>query len=110
MVYCTPADVKLLVRTSMTDADLTLLIVEVDAEIDKWEADNSKTLSTHERKQVSMREAAILVITGEPQSEEGDYGQTVSARVKVWQKKIDEYLKIEEGEDVPFLVYTEPVD
>ena len=86
MVYCTPANVKVYVGTTVTDADLTEMIADADAEINAFFASRGgKSPDSTTAKQVSIlltraRVAERFHLTGENPTgySSGDYSQSGS--------------------------------
>ena len=96
MGYCTVSDVRLLVKTSLTDSEITSLIDLADAQINDIESDNSHTFSTSKKRRLSMRMTAILVAAREPEAAgAGDYGGFARDQITVWQRDIHKLLQEE---------------
>jgi len=86
MTYCVPADVKVYVGTTVSDADLTAMIADADRDITKYFTTNEITVDTDTAKSASilLTRAAVaqrFYLTGEnPTSySSGDYSQSGAA-------------------------------
>ncbi len=90
MVYAVPADVRLLINTEKTDAQLTSLIAETDYDLDNRL--NGYTMDSTIKKFCSARLAAIIIA----QSQRGIFSDKPENRsTQEWQTYIDE--KVEEA-------------
>lgn len=65
MVYSTPDEVKLIIETSMSDDDITLLIVLADDEVDGM---GGAALSDVDKQKCSMYLTAIMIAEKQPSS------------------------------------------
>lgn len=91
MAYCTPAQVRLLIATDLSDENLTELITLADSDLDDKLA--GQTMSDVQKTKCSMRLAAVMVAQRAPVKESLsgaslDWGD----RVKEWQNYVAEQI------------------
>jgi len=99
MAYCTAADVRTIVNTSLTDSDITNIIVTSDAEIDKRLGTQSSTDKLI--KKLSMLLTAHTVKTRQPRSVAiGEYREDVGDVLEVWEREIERIYRLYKGVSV----------
>lgn len=87
MAYCTADDVKLLIRTNLSDANITSLIAQADADLDDMLGGAS--MSTTLKKSCSMRLTAIMIAQRQPTSSRIlGASVTYGDRVKQWKQEV----------------------
>ncbi|MBS7623830.1 hypothetical protein KEJ39_09225 [Candidatus Bathyarchaeota archaeon] len=95
MSYCTPADVRRVINTTLADGDITELISETDAWIEKKLG--TQSLSDKLIRRLSALKTAIIIRSRDPQSFAiGEYSETAGTFTvqQVWKQEIDEILKL----------------
>jgi len=88
MPYCTSSDVRLIINTDLTDAEITTLIETSDAYIEKLLG----TQSSEDKliKRLSMILTAKTIKTRQPQSYAvGDYSEAAGNVLEVWEREVD---------------------
>ena len=93
MVYSTPADVKRVINTTMSDADITELIAETDAWIDKTLG--AQSTSDKLIRRLSVLKTAMIIRARDPQSFAiGEYSESAGTFTvqQVWKQEINEIL------------------
>ena len=111
MPYCTAADVKMIVDTSLADGEITGIIETSDAEIDRRigvQSSSDKLI-----KKLSMLVTAHAIRARQPQTQViGEYREDVGDALRAWEREIEriyrlfrvprvkasEYEKIDESE------------
>jgi hypothetical protein len=114
LAYCTASDVRLIVSTSLTDAEISCIIAMSDAEIDKKLG--SQNASDELIRKLSMLLTAHYIKTRQPRSVAiGEYREDAGNILEVWEREIEriyrlyrgvsvkgsDYRVIEEGERYP---------
>lgn len=95
MVYSTAADVKRVINTSLPDADITELIVETDAWIDKRLG--AQSTSDKLIRRLSVLKTAMIIRSRDPQSFAiGEYSESAGTFTvqQVWKQEIDEIINL----------------
>ena len=93
MVYCTAADVRLTVSTSLTDAQLASMIESSDAEIDR--RIGSQDASDKLVKKLSMLLTAHAVKTRQPMALAiGEYREDAGDVLGVWEREIERIYRL----------------
>jgi len=99
MAYCTAADVRAIVQTSLTDGEITGIIETSDAEIDKrlGTQDSSDKLI----KKLSMLLTAYTIKTRQPGSVAiGEYREDAGDVLEVWEREIERIYRLYKGVSV----------
>ena len=99
MVYCTAADVRLIVETSLTDTEISGIIEMSDAEIDSrlGSQDSSDKLI----KKLSMLLTAHAIKTRQPRSVAvGEYREDSGDVLEVWEREIERIYRLYKGVSV----------
>ena len=93
MVYCTAADVRAIINTSLTDEQITSIIETSDAEIDRRigaQDPNDKLV-----KKLSMLLTAHTIKTKQPGSQAiGEYKEDAGDVLEVWGREIERIYKL----------------
>jgi hypothetical protein len=93
MVYCTPADVRLIIDTDLSDDELTSLIVFSDSDLD--DLLQGASMTDTQKKKCSMRLCAIAVAGRQPVKEStGDLSLDYSGQTAEWQAYVDRYVSL----------------
>ena len=93
MAYCTAADVRTVVQTSLTDSDITGIIETSDAEIDRRLGTQSSTDKLI--KKLSMLLTAHTIKTRQPKSQAiGEYREDTGNVIEVWEREIDRIFRL----------------
>ena len=88
MVYCTAADVRTIVQTSLTDGEITGIIETSEAEIDR--RIGTQSASDKLIKKLSMLLTAHTIKTRQPQSLAiGEYREDAGDVIEVWDREIN---------------------
>lgn len=88
MVYCTPADVRLIIDTDMEDSEITSLIVFSDSDLD--DLLQGATMSAVQKQKCSMRLCAIAAANRAPRKEStSDLQLDYSGQIMQWQSYVD---------------------
>jgi len=99
MVYCTAADVRAIINTSLTDEQITSIIETSDAEIDRRigaQDPNDKLV-----KKLSMLLTAHTIKTKQPGSQAiGEYKEDAGDVLEVWGREIERIYKLYKGVSV----------
>jgi len=93
MAYCTAADVRAIVLTSLTDGEITGIIETSDAEIDRriGAQDPSDKLV----KKLSMLLTAHTIKTRKPRSQAiGKYREDTGDVLEVWEREIERIYRL----------------
>ena len=87
MAYCTPAQVRLLIATDLSDENLTELITLADSDLD--DKLSGQTMSDVQKTKCSMRLAAVMVAQRQPRKE-SIAGATLDwgSRITEWQRYV----------------------
>lgn len=87
VAYCTAADVKLIIETSLSDEDIGSLIALADDDLDEMSA--GVTLSATDKKKCSIYLTAIKIAERQPTSYSvGSTRISHGDRSKEWEKKV----------------------
>ncbi len=93
MVYCTAADVRLIVETSLTDTEISGIVEMSDAEIDKKLG--SQDTSDKLIKKLSMLLTAQSIKTRQPRSVAiGEYREDAGNVLEVWEREIERIYRL----------------
>ena len=99
MAYCTAADVRTVVQTSLTDSDITNIIETSDAEIDKRLGTQSSTDKLI--KKLSMLLTAHTIKTRQPKSVAiGEYREDAGDVLEVWEREIERIYRLHKSVSV----------
>ncbi|MHA1227848.1 MAG: hypothetical protein ACTSPV_13965 [Candidatus Hodarchaeales archaeon] len=93
MAYCTVADVRFIIDTTLTDAEISGIIDMSDAEIDRriGAQDTSDKLV----KKLSILLTAHTIKTRQPQSQAiGEYREDAGDVVDVWEREIERIFRL----------------
>ena len=104
MVYCTAADVRLIVSTSLTDTEISGIIEMSDAEVDR--RIGVQSVSDPLIKKLSMLLTAHTVKTRQPKALAiGEYREDSDNILEVWEKEIDRIYRLYKGVSVKATEY-----
>jgi len=93
MGYCTASDVRLIIDTTLTDADIDSIIETSDPYIDKLLGSQSSTDKLIKR--LSMLLTAKIIKTRDPQSQAiGAYRESAGNILEVWEREIREIMRL----------------
>jgi hypothetical protein len=93
MGYCTASDVRLIIDTTLTDAEIESIIETSDAYIDKLLGSQSSTDKLIKR--LSMLLTAKIIKTRDPQSQAiGEYRESAGNILEVWEREIREIMRL----------------
>jgi hypothetical protein len=101
MVYSVEADVRRRIETSLAPADITALIVESDAEIDR------RLLNTRPAnvvKTISVLLTCVQISAREPQSRSTDGITDTFLSPKDWRDLAEQQIERTGGSQIPFVV------
>jgi len=88
MPYCTASDVRLIINTELTDAEIATLIETSDAYIDKLLGTQSSADKLVKR--LSMILTAKAIKTKQPQSYAvGEYSEAAGNVLEVWEREVE---------------------
>ena len=88
MTYCTAADVRLIINTSLSDLEIASLVETSDAYIDK--VLGAQSGSDKLVKRLSMLLTAKAIKTRQPQSYAvGEYSEAAGNVLEVWEREIE---------------------
>jgi hypothetical protein len=88
LTYCTAADVRLIINTSLSDEEIDTVIETSDAYIDK--VLGAQSGSDKLVKRLSMLLTAKAIKTRQPQSYAvGDYSEAAGNVLEVWDREIE---------------------
>jgi len=98
LVYCTAADVRLIVSTSLTDTEISGIIEMSDAEIDRriGVQSSSDTLI----KKLSMLLTAHAIKTRQPESQAVGEWKEVHNPLEVWEREMERIYRLHGGVSV----------
>lgn len=89
MVYCTHADVRLIIDTDLEDSEITSLIVFSDSDLD--DLLQGASMTDTQKQKCSMRLCAISIAQRQPVKEStGDLTLDFSGQISGWQRYVDE--------------------
>jgi hypothetical protein len=93
MAYCTASDVRLIIHTSLTDAEIGGIIELSDAQIDRRLG--PRDASDKVVKKLSMLLAAMTIKQRQPRSvAAGEYREDTGDVVDVWSREIEEIYRL----------------
>ena len=93
MAYCTASDVRLIVSTSLTDAEISAIIAMSDAEINRKLG--SQDASDELIRKLSMLLTAHSIKTRQPRSVAvGEYREDAGNVSEVWEMEIERIYKL----------------
>lgn len=96
MPYCTAADVRTIVDTSLTDEEITGIIETSDAEIER--RIGVQTSSDKLVKKLSMLQTAYTIRTRQPQAQVvGEYREDAGNILHTWKQEIEAIYRLYEG-------------
>ena len=96
MAYCTASDVRLIVSTSLTDAEISGIIAMSDAEIDR--RIGSQDSSDELVKKLSVLMTAHSIKTRQPNSVAiGEYREDSGNILEVWEREIERIYRLFKG-------------
>ena len=96
MAYCTAADARTIVQTSLTDGEITGIIETSDAEIDR--RIGAQSASDKLMKKLSMLLTAYTIKTRQPGSVAiGEYREDVGNILEVWEREIEYIYRLYQG-------------
>ena len=99
MVYCTAADVRLIVETSLTDTEISGIIEMSDAEIDSRLGSQDSSDKLIEKLSVLLTAHAIK--TRQPRSlAVGEYREDAGDVLEVWEREIERIYRLYKGVSV----------
>jgi len=88
LTYCTAADVRLIINTSLSDLEIASLVETSDAYIDK--VLGAQSGSDKLVKRLSMLLTAKAIKTRQPQSYAvGEYSEAAGNVLEVWEREIE---------------------
>jgi len=104
MPYCSASDVRLIINTSLSDAQIDTVIELSDAEIDKRLG--SRSASDKLIKKLSMLLTAHTIKTRQPQSQAiGAYKENAGNVLEVWEREIDRIFQLYKGATIKVSEY-----
>jgi hypothetical protein len=93
LAYCTASDVRLIVSTSLTDAEISAIIAMSDAEIDRRLG--SQDASDELIKKLSVLLTAHSIRTRQPRSVAiGEYREDAGDILEVWEREIERIYRL----------------
>jgi hypothetical protein len=93
MAYCTAADVRLIINTTLTDDQISSVIDMSDAEIDKRLG--TQDASDELIKKLSILLTAHTIKTRQPQSQViGEYKEDTGDVLQVWEREVDRIFRL----------------
>jgi len=93
VAYCTAADVRLIIDTTLTDAEVSGIIEMSDAEIDR--RIGAQAASDKLVKKLSMLLTAHTIKTRQPRSQAvGEYREDAGNVLEVWEKDIEHIFRL----------------
>ena len=96
MAYCTVADVRLVVETSLTDTEISGIIEMSDAEIDSRLG--SQSVSDNLIEKLSVLLTAHAIKTRQPKVEViGEYREDSGNVLEVWEREIERIYRLYKG-------------
>ncbi|MBC8497734.1 hypothetical protein ISS40_01140 [Candidatus Bathyarchaeota archaeon] len=98
MVYCTAADVRLIVSTSLTDTEISGIIEMSDAEIDR--RIGVQSASDKLVKKLSMLLAAHAIKTRQPESQAVGEWKEAHNPLEVWEREMERIYRLHGGVSV----------
>ena len=99
MVYCTAADVRLIVETSLTDTEISGIIEMSDAEIDSRLGSQDSSDKLIEKLSVLLTAHAIK--TRQPSSVAvGEYREDAGDVLEVWERELERIYRLYKGVSV----------
>jgi len=99
MAYCTVADVRAIINTSLTDEQITSIIETSDAEIDR--RIGAQNPDDKLVKKLSMLLTAHTIKTRQPRSQAiGEYREDAGDVLKVWEREIERIYRLYKGVSV----------
>ena len=96
MAYCTPADIRAIINTTLTDNEITGIIETSDAEIDR--RIGAQDLNDKLIKKLSMLLTAHIIKTRQPKSQAiGEYREDAGDVLEVWEREIERIYGLYKG-------------